>query len=155
MPDQLVRTEIRGLRETQAKMTQVVKDLQGGPMLDGMRQATLIVLADAKRLAPVDTGRLRASITPEVRQQSNVIQGVVGSNVAYAPCVETGTRPHWPPPGALAVWARRHGMSEALIRFIIGTRGTKKHPYLQPALEKNVSRIVNLIGATVGRIVTK
>ena len=154
MPD-LIRAEIRGLKETQAKMTQVVKDLQGPPMVNGMRQATLIVLADAKRLAPVDTGRLRASITPEVRQQSNVVQGIVGSNVMYAPFVETGTRPHWPPQGALATWARRHGMTEALIRFIIGTRGTRKHPYLQPALEKNVDRIFKLIGATVGRIVTK
>jgi hypothetical protein len=40
-------------------------DLHGEPMLQGMRNATLLVTRDAKRFAPVDTGRLRASITPD------------------------------------------------------------------------------------------
>ena len=151
----MITVQTVGAKETAAKLQQVVDDLGGGPFERGMKQACLLVTADAKRLAPVDTGRLRASITPEVRRQSRTVYGVVGSNVTYAPFPEFGTRPHWPPPGALAVWARRHGMTEATIRWIIGTRGTKKHPYLEPAFEKNASRIRELIGDTVGRIVTK
>lgn len=155
MPDPAIRTEIRGLKETQAKMTQVVKDLQGGPLMDGMKQATLVVLVDAKRLAPVDTGRLRASITPEVRRLSNEVQGVVGSNVTYAAAVENGSRPHWPPFRALEVWARRHGANEAEVWWAIGLAGTKPHPYLRPAFEKNRQRILDLLGGTVERIVSK
>lgn len=41
----------------------------------------------AKRLAPVDTGRLRNSITHEVSGDTVYI----GSNVEYAPYVEMGT----------------------------------------------------------------
>lgn len=147
------RVEIRGLKETQAEMERIVRDMQGEPFLQGMRDATLIVTRDAKLNAPVDTGRLRASITPEIRPHGNTVLGVVGSNLAYAPYVELGTRPHWPPPGALAVWARRHGVSEFLVRRAIGRRGTKAHKYLERALTENASRIVRLIGTTVGKIV--
>jgi HK97 gp10 family phage protein len=146
--------DIRGLKETQAKMEQVVRDLRGEPFLSGMRQATLLVQRDAKINAPVDTGRLRASITPEVRVQGRTVQGVVGSNVIYAPFVELGTRPHWPPPGALATWAARHGFSsEFLVRRAIGLRGTKAVKYLERAFVANKDRIVQLIGNAVARIV--
>ena len=43
----------------------------------------------AKAAAPVDTGRLRNSITHEVEDKHTA---VVGSNVEYAPYVELGTR---------------------------------------------------------------
>jgi HK97 gp10 family phage protein len=165
MPDQNLRLEIRGLRETQDKMEQMARDLSGDAMLRGMRDATLIVERDAKKNVPVDTGRLRASITPEVQWQSKTLRGVVGTNVFYGPYVETGTRPHWPPRGALSVWARRHGMSEGVVRYSIskfGTSrqalkkvGTKGWRYLERAFTENIPKIVKLIGDVVGRIVKK
>lgn len=82
-----IRVEIQGLKEAQAKMEQVARDVHGTPMVDAMKQATLLVEGDAKRNAPVDTGRLRASIMPEVRVAgvfNRTVQGVVGSNVQYA-----------------------------------------------------------------------
>lgn len=48
----------------------------------------LVAEGYAKRLCPVDTGRLRNSITHEVEDDSVYI----GSNVEYAPDVELGTR---------------------------------------------------------------
>lgn len=39
----------------------------------------------------VDTGRLRASITHEVRKEGDQIVGLVGTNVEYAPHLEFGT----------------------------------------------------------------
>ena len=150
-----LRTEIHGLKEAQAKMEQVVKDLNGAPYLNAMRDATLLVTRDAKINAPVDTGRLRASITPEVKQRWRRVEGVVGSNVKYAPYVELGTRPHWPPPGALATWARRHGIDEFLVQRAIGRRGTKAVEFLKRAFEDNSERIVALLGHAVGRIVRK
>lgn len=83
-----VRLEIKGLKETQRKMEQVVRDLKGEPMLQGLRKATLLVERHAKINAPVDTGRLRASITPEIATRDTVVQGIVGSNVVYAPFQE-------------------------------------------------------------------
>lgn len=83
-----VRLEIKNLRETQKKMEQMVKDLRGTPFLQAVRKATLIVERGAKINAPVDTGRLRASITPQVTQRDKVVRGIVGSNVKYAPYQE-------------------------------------------------------------------
>lgn len=43
----------------------------------------------AKQLAPVDTGRLRNSLTYEVQQSDKAV--IIGSGVEYAPYVEQGT----------------------------------------------------------------
>ena len=79
---------IRGVKETQQKLNQVMKDLRGQPLQKAMRDATLVVTRQAKIYSPVDTGRLRASITPEVVRRDTVVQGIVGSNVFYAPFQE-------------------------------------------------------------------
>lgn len=72
-----------------------------------MMKAVLMVEADAKRMCPVDTGRLRASITHRVIHDRGVIQGRVGTNVHYGPDVE------------------------------LGTTNQSAQPYLRPALENN------------------
>ena len=173
-----LRLELKGLREEQARMTQIVADLHGAPMLEGMRNATLLVTRDAKRFAPVDTGRLRASITPEVRVNGPAsIQGVVGSNVTYAPFVELGTKPHWPPMAAITAWAHRKGIGgiysiktrrrvgskatqesqDVAVAFLvaraISMRGTKAVKYLERAFTENRERIVRYIDAAVQAII--
>lgn len=120
-----------------------------------MRQATLLVAGDARRNAPIDTGRLRASIVPEVTHSGNEIVGVVDSNVAYAPFMELGTRPHWPPIGALEVWARRHGTTAFLVARAIARRGLRARRYLQRALEDNVDRIIRLFTEHISKTVRK
>jgi HK97 gp10 family phage protein len=117
--------EIKGLLETQRKLEQTVRDLRGSEFLQGMRNAVLLVERDAKINAPVDTGRLRASITPEIRQSGTMTTGVVGSNVIYAAAQEFGT-PH-----------------------MVGKF------YLQRALDSNQPRIVTLVGDAVGKIVER
>ena len=81
-----------------------------------MKEAVLIVEADAKRNAPVDTGRLRGSITNEVRKIAGaVLEGRVGTNVNYAKYVELGTSRQDP------------------------------QPYLRPALRNNFDKVVSII----------
>jgi len=82
----MAELEVRGLEETQEKMEQMTEDLQGPPLEQGMRRATLLVTRDAKIFAPVDTGRLRASILPSVtvRKFPPRVQGIIGSRVEYA-----------------------------------------------------------------------
>ena len=135
--------EVKGLREAQAKTEQLVRQMQGGAMLQAMRDATMAIDRDAKRNAPVDTGRLRASITPEIRMDGHEIIGVVGSNVVYAPFMELGTRPHFPPLGALTVWARRHGTTAFVVARAIARKGTKARRFLQNAFEKNAQYAYN------------
>jgi len=109
-----MEVEVRGAEEIQKKMAQVVQQLPRG-IKTAMGQATLIVMREAitsmrpgtgrvykrgsiihRASAPgfppaVDTGRLRASIRPEVKRMGGEIVGIVGSNVAYAPHLEFGT----------------------------------------------------------------
>lgn len=72
---------------------------------DGAFDAALMALAEvkvkstcvkieaaAKRLCPVDTGRLRSSITHDVNRRGRTVVGRVGTNVDYAKHVEFGTR---------------------------------------------------------------
>ncbi len=158
--------EVRGLRQTQRKMEQVATDLAGKPMVDAMKQATMLVERDAKIFAPVDTGRLRASITSDIRVASSgllgkEVQGVVGSNVTYAPFMELGTgtfagRPrYFPPPEALEVWARRHGIASGFLvaRAIFRRGGLRGRKFLERGFENNTNKIIALIGRAVNGIV--
>lgn len=54
----------------------------------GVTLACIKVEKSAKQNAPVDTGRLKASITHKV----DGLMGVVGSDVEYAPYIELGTQ---------------------------------------------------------------
>lgn len=136
-----VSLEVQGLIEAQRRAEQAIRDLRGSAMLNAVRDCVLLVQRGAKINAPVDTGRLRSSITPEVRQDAAGVIGVVGTNVFYAPYQEFGTRPHWPPVSALEVWAERHHTSAFAVARAIATRGTVARMFLQRAVEDNKARI--------------
>lgn len=127
-----------------AAIRQALSDpqLARGPVRRFLRKAALEVKRKAKLKVPVDTGHLRRFITHEVGET----EARVGSNVVYAPFVEFGTRPHWPPRKAMQPWARRHGFPKGnegatILARIIAKRGTKPQPYLRPALEESLSDI--------------
>lgn len=69
-----------------------------GPVAKDLARRAVKVEATAKRLAPVDTGRLRSSITHEVTTDSKGLVAFVGTNVEYAIFVELGTRFQRPQP---------------------------------------------------------
>ena len=150
-----IDVEIQGLIETQRKLEQVAAEVHGTPIVNAMKDATLLVQRGAKINAPVDTGRLRASITPEIRTMGNEVQGVVGSNVAYAPFMELGTRPHWPPIAALEVWAQRHGTTAFLVARAIARKGTKAREFLKKAFEDAKDRIYARFEKAVQEVVNK
>lgn len=159
MTDPLVSAEVEGLEELQRKAEQMVRDLDGTPAVQAMREATLLVESAAKHnLKPwrgpgtggVDTGRLRASIMPEVRRMHQEIQGVVGSNVLYAPYQEQGTRPHFVPAKYIGRWAERHGLGYRGV-FVSG----KALRFLQRAFEENLDKIRRLFEHFVKRTVDK
>ena len=158
-----IEMDVKGMKEMQAKMTQVARDMRGNLMYGAMSKATLLVQRDARKNAPVDRGPLRASITPEVVVRSNVIQGIVGSNVKYAPYQELGTRPFKAPWTPIFRWAMRKvggakkaaGALASVARASIRIRGIKAKRYLQRALEDNADKIYRILGKTVGHIVEK
>ena len=152
----MIDLEVKGLIEARRKQEQMIRDVRGAPILNAMRDATLLVTRDAKINAPVDTDRLRASITPEIRTMGDEIVGVVGSNVAHAPYMEFGTAPHFPPVGALDIWAERHGGANAfLIARAISRSGLAARKFLQKAFESNKDRIIKRFDRALNEIVEK
>lgn len=62
-----------------------------GPVAKALTKVAIMVDRQAKRLAPVDTGRLRSSIGWTLIQDGGRLSALVGSNVAYAWYQEFGT----------------------------------------------------------------
>jgi hypothetical protein len=158
--------DVRGRKKAHKKLNQVADDVSnsGDPMVKATRESALMVTRNAKSnlvgyqdsyVGGVDTGRLRASITPEVRIAGNTIYGVVGTNVFYGPFVEYDTRPHWPPLKALEVWARRHGTTAYLVARAISIRGTRGKHYLEKGLDEARTWIRKRFERAVKRSVDK
>ncbi len=92
---------------------------QLGPRLrQVIAKACLRIEARAKRLAPVDTGRLRSNITHRISEQGKTIEGRVGPNVSYAKFQEFGTRPHYVSVETLRPWLRRHGLEQKVAQRV-------------------------------------
>lgn len=104
------------------------------------------VVARAKILAPVDTGRLRASIRVERRSILGLRnRWTIGSDVEYANMVHDGTKPHVIRPKRAHTLRRgSRGVVKPALRFKVGGRvvyakvvnhpGTKARPFLDRAL---------------------
>lgn len=131
--------ELRGDKELYRKLRSSRADAPVGRFLD---RGAFHLQGKARKNAPKDTGRLTNSIgidSPNNRLRS------IGSNLDYAEPVEMGTRPHYPPLGALEGWAKRHGMNARALQHSIGMRGTKAQPYLGPAADETEAFMIGLI----------
>lgn len=141
-----ITIRVEGLDELRAKLDGSRVD---GPVARFLDRGAIIIQGKARTKAPVDTGRLRNSIgveSPTSRSRR------VGPSVFYGEWVETGTRPHWPPVGALDGWARRHGMTDYQARRSIAMSGTKPQPYMQPAAEEAQAVLPGLVSVLAAEI---
>jgi hypothetical protein len=98
------------------------------------------------------TGLLRQSYAgSEIRGKGLDIVGIFGSTISYAPFVEEGTQPHFPPSSALVLWVRRRlgiGFPRAdsvayMIARAISFRGTKAQKQVATWLAKNEKRVLD------------
>lgn len=104
-----------------------------------------------KTLDAFDTGDLHGSIDVRISPQGLSIG--VGSTAHYAPYVEFGTRPHFPPLEPIREWCRSRGIPESAafpIARKISEVGTPERPFLYPAykvgMRNHVGRIKKLVG---------
>jgi hypothetical protein len=96
-------------------------------------KSALKIETDAKRRAPSDLGFLRSGIVTRIMQKG--FEADIVATKDYSAAIENGSKPHFPPPSALAGWASRHGMTglEYVIARAISIRGTTAQPFLFPA----------------------
>lgn len=103
----------------------------GGPVAKAVLESAIRVENAAKRLCPVDEGRLRASITHTTPRLSITGPSVqVYSDVEYALFVHEGTSPHEITGNPLLAWNGDDGPAFARS---VQHPGTKAQPYLRDA----------------------
>lgn len=148
MPD--IEIRIEGLQELTLALD--AHRLLGKPLRRMLQTIAETVEKNAKRHAPIDTHWLKASIKHKIDSHAIPLWVIVEDPVPYAGAVEHGSRPHWPPPGALAGWASRHGFplkgGDYILRKAIATRGTPAQPFMGPAYMDSRSAIQAAIKRT-------
>ena len=141
-----ITVKLIGDEELKRKLRSSTADVPVGRFLD---RAATYLQGQGRKHAPVDTGRLRNSIGTE--SPNNRLRRV-GPSVDYGEYVETGTRPHYPPLGALDGWARKRGMTAYQVQRSIGRKGTAAQPYMQPAADDTEVRIPVLVSVLAAEI---
>lgn len=85
-----------GVLEIREDNAQQIADAIDQALAKALEEVGLVAEGYAKKACPVDTGRLRNSITHQVRPSEKSVY--IGTNVEYAPYVELGTSRMEPQP---------------------------------------------------------
>jgi len=136
--------EIKGLTEAQKGLDKQKKQLQN-KIQKALLRGGLVFEGEAKRLCPVDTGRLRDSIQSTIlKQDEDETVLTVGTAVEYAGFVEFGTGIHaengqgrktpWMWKGDGKKWGGWHR-----------TTGQPAQPFIRPAFEARKDEAVRVI----------
>jgi len=141
-----LKIRVQGEKEIQKYITTLAKKTPG-TVKKIISKVLIIVEGEAKKLVPTDTGRLRGSITHEVRQREQRYIGIVGSKVKYAGFVEKGTKRHL---AFVGKWAGRHGFpTRTRFLWVSG----KAQPYLNPAFENKYNAVTNHFSNEIKRLI--
>lgn len=157
-----IRIDFSALMQLQAQLRQapgVVRE----ELLAAMTEADAKLEAQVKELAPRGaTGDLQRSVIGQERAVGPFgVEGLVASPLNYAPPVELGTKPHFPPVEALIDWVKAKlgvtGDKEArsvafLVARKISRRGTKGQAMFEGALEHMTPEINAVFEAAQARI---
>lgn len=85
----LLASDVSDLLEIREDNAQRIADAIDQALAKALEEVGLVAEGYAKKACPVDTGRLRNSITHQVRPSEKSVY--IGTNVEYAPYVELGT----------------------------------------------------------------
>lgn len=92
----LLASDVSGLLEIREDNTWRIAAAMDQALAKALEEVGLVAEGYAKKACPVDTGRLRNSITHQVRPSEKSVY--IGTNVEYAPYVELGTSRMKPQP---------------------------------------------------------
>lgn len=130
-----IKVELKGEKELQKLLKRLIKEKPQEVKVETYAHGLDIQRKAKKNLQDMkawDTGNLANSIIVE-REKGGFI-AAIKVTAPYGVYVEEGARPHFPPPGALEGWARRHGFDSTWpICLVIAERGLPERPFLGPA----------------------
>ena len=139
-------------------MDKVLRKIQdpkkvASPRFKFLAQAGAVLVTAVKERTPVDRGHARNSIDMQVG--SNFVK--ISSDLEYINALEEGSRPHWPPKGALQPWAKRHGfppgsVGDFLVRRAISQKGTPANHMFRDGLAASRVKIHALAESTGGAV---
>ncbi len=144
--------EIEGLEEVSQALQNLYEAVERD-QIKFLKGVGLAIERAAKRIVTVDTGQLRGAIraaNPE-RLFGDARVKVI-ANKSYAQYVEMGTRPHEirPKTKKALFWpGAAHPVK------VVHHPGTKKKPFMYPALEENFKNITKAVGRGVDVTITK
>lgn len=136
-------SEIVNSEEVKRRIEEVCSALLPEALVRGLTEACQIVENDAVRNCPVDDGILKASLNYDVAQDGS--NGIVGTNVEYAPYVHEGT----------GIYAKGGNGRQTPWTYKTPdgkyhtTEGQKPNPFLQDSLDTNMS---NILQCFVGKL---
>jgi len=143
--------DIRRLAEIIRQAPELVEE----ELAAGIWEAELLLMREARELAPRTAGTLADSIIAQApERQGGTVLGVVASPLSYAAPVELGSKPHMPPLQPLIDWVeaklgikgpKGEEVAQA-IRWKIKAHGTKGHFMFKRALEGNLDQIRAILG---------
>ena len=94
--------KIMGLEELRRRFEP--RGLLGPALKDFLERVATTIENKVREETPTASGRLRAGIVHQISSDPVPLWARVGSKVKYAPYVEFGTKPHWPPPNKIRFW---------------------------------------------------
>lgn len=161
-----VNVGMKGLKEVEKTLHEHSKKLQRKMQSNIMKTAHLIrseAIKNIDKNKTTDAGGLKASIVADSKDSwksaeiGSAKKNIKGITVNYAECVESGSKPHFPPSDKLEMWVKRKllkfkksagsgsGKNRELnlvkgIAFVvargISKKGTPAQPFLYPAFHK-------------------
>jgi HK97 gp10 family phage protein len=85
-----VSAELKGGRELERALVRLGENLAGEALLEALEAGAEPVVAEAKALVPVRTGKLRDSIAPRVKRRGRDPIVAVGAKAPHAHLIEFG-----------------------------------------------------------------
>lgn len=141
--------EIEGLKELQSNFKKNPEATRKYTN-QAIKESVFTLLANARKLAPVDQGFLRG---PAMVTSFEDLKGTLSNTAPYAVYVHEGTRPHFPPIDAITPWANRHGIPPFLLARSIARKGTKAQPFFRDSIEESQDAIDGFFMKALANIV--
>lgn len=136
-----VKAQMIGLGEFKSQLKRISGSVRGAVLANAGVAGLQVVVNAAIPKAPKRTGTLRRSIHTEILEQSdNSAEIAVGTDLVYGPIQEFGGVVH---------------QTNAWGKGIVQNVTIPPHPYLRPAWDENIDKVITEIKAALTDLITK